>query len=248
MVDIHMHVIPKVDDGSKSIEESIELLKRSAEQGVEAIIATPHSWAIDTCGYDYMCSHFEALKKAAKEHRIPIRLFLGCEMLVYPDTVGDCIRKLDDGQYPTMAGSRYVLTEFEPWFSQKDMETCVEKLVAAGYIPIIAHAERYDNTTVNGIKKLKKLGALVQINAYSIVNEQKEHTRQTVNQLLEEQLVDFVGSDAHRLDHRPPVIADGIAAFERQYSEEYARRVTELNPLEMLLKAIDKNRNQRGRE
>ena len=119
ITDIHMHVIPNVDDGAKSLDESLEMLKRSAKQGVETIIVTPHSWAIDTCGYDYMVSRFDALQRAVKEHRIPIRLYLGCEMLVYPDTVEKCIWKLDDGQYPTMAGSRYVLTEFEPYFSQQ---------------------------------------------------------------------------------------------------------------------------------
>ena len=64
ITDIHMHIIPSVDDGSQSIEESVTLLQISAAQGVETVIATPHSWGIDTCGFDYVLSQFEDLKKA----------------------------------------------------------------------------------------------------------------------------------------------------------------------------------------
>ena len=110
VADIHMHIIPDVDDGSRSMEESITLLRMSAAQGIGTVIATPHSWGIDTCGFEYMLSQYEVLKRTLRERQIPIQLHLGCEMLVFIDTVDDCIRKLNDGSYPTLAGSRYVLT------------------------------------------------------------------------------------------------------------------------------------------
>ena len=230
IADIHMHVVPGIDDGAKTMEESITLLQQSAAQGVGTIIVTPHSWAIDACGIDLVLARFRELKQNAAERQIPIELFLGCEMLVYPDTADDCIQKLMDGRYPTMAGSKYVLTEFEPYFSQRDMGLCISKIAAAGYVPIVAHAERYKHSTVSGIKALKALGAMIQINFYSIVNEQKAHTRETANALLAEKLVDFVGSDAHRLDHRPPVIRDGIDALAARYSKEYAWKISIENP------------------
>ena len=112
-----------------------------------------------------------------------------------------------------MAGSRYVLTEFDPYETLEDMVYCIEQILAAGYVPVIAHAERCRMIMMPDIRALKDLGALIQINAYSIANEKNAHTRQLANDCLFERLVDFLGSDAHRLDHRPPAVADGIAAL-----------------------------------
>ena len=230
VVDIHMHAIPGIDDGSRSMEESIELIRRSVAQGVDTIIMTPHSWALDCVGTELALARFKELKEAVKAQNIPVELSLGCEILVYPSTVDSCIRKLKNGKYPTMADSGYALLEFEPSCSQQDMGVCVRKIAKAGFRPIIAHAERYHNTTVELVRKLKKSKALVQINAYSIVNEKNEHIRSVANQLLSEKLVDFIGSDAHRLDHRPPFVADGIATLSQMYSEEYAKELLSSNP------------------
>ena len=237
ITDTHMHIIPNVDDGSPSLEESITMLQMSAEQGVGRVIATPHSWGTDDCGIEYMLSQFEDLKTAVQQRQIPVELYLGCEMLVYASTVDNCIRKLDAGKYPTMCGTRYVLTEFDPGrYSQEDADYCIRKILAAGYTPIIAHVERYPLPSIECVQKMKDIGALMQINAYSIVNDKKERTRNNANVLLSERLVDFIGSDAHRLGHRPPVVADGVDAMIRLYSEEYARKVLEDNPQNLLLR------------
>lgn len=81
ITDIHMHIIPGVDDGSRNIEESVSLLHMSVAQGVGTVIATPHSWGIDDCGSDHMLSQYEDLRRAIKERQIPIQLYLGCEIL-----------------------------------------------------------------------------------------------------------------------------------------------------------------------
>ena len=230
VTDIHTHIIPDVDDGSRSEEESIAMLQMSAAQGVGTVIATPHSWGIDDCGFDYMLSRFEDLKRTVAERNIPVQLYLGCEMLVFSHTVDACIRKLNDGRYPTLAGSRYVLTEFYPDETPDDMVNCVERIATAGYVPAIAHAERYRKITLPDIRALKNLGAMIQINAYSIANEQNARTIQLANECLTKRMVDFIGSDAHRLDHRPPLIEDGINALVEHYSKDYAKRVIMLNP------------------
>ena len=235
ITDIHMHIVPDVDDGSQSIEESVALLRMSASQGIGTVIATPHSWGIDDCGFDYMLSRYEDLRRAVQERQIPVQLYLGCEMLVFVDTVDDCIRKLDAGRYPAMCGTRYVLTEFDPGrYSQEDADYCINRILLAGYTPIIAHVERYPLPSIECVRKMKAAGALMQINAYSIVNEIKERTRNNANALLSEQLVDFIGSDAHRLDHRPPIISDGVEAISRIYSDEYVKMVLTLNPTNLL--------------
>ena len=134
-----------------------------------------------------------------------------------------------------MCGTRYVLTEFDPgWYSQEDADYCIRKILSAGYTPIIAHVERYPLPSIECVRKMKDAGALMQINAYSIVNEIKERTRNNANALLSEQLVDFIGSDAHRLDHRPPIIADGVTAITQLYSDEYGKMLLALNPTNLL--------------
>ena len=160
-------------------------------------------------------------------------------MLVYASTVDDCIRKLNAGKYPTMCCTRYVLTEFNPkWYSQVDADYCIGKLLSAGYTPIIAHVERYPLPSIECVRKMKHAGALMQINAFSIVNEKKERTRNNANALLSERLVDFIGSDAHRLDHRPPVIADGVASLIERYTEDYGKLITRINPLSLIWEEI----------
>lgn len=223
--DIHMHVIPGIDDGSKSINESLEMLLESVRQGVGAVIATPHSWAIDECGIDLVNKRFAELKQAASEVGIPVELLLGCEVLVSKDTIDECIRKLDDGTYPTMGiSSSHVLTEFDPyWYDQEEAEYCVKRLVEAGYTPIIAHAERNGISTDEAMR-LFKLGARIQVNLYSIADEPRKEIRETAHRLLGFGLVQYVGSDAHRMTHRPPVIESGIkecrALFSNWYTDE----------------------------
>ncbi len=230
ITDIHMHIIPGVDDGSRSLEESVAMLRVSSKQGVSVVVATPHSWGIDNCGFEKMHLWFEELRRTIIERQIPVQLYLGCEMLVFSNTVDDCVRKLKDGRYPTLAGSRFVLTEFDPYETPDDMKHCAERIIAAGYVPVIAHAERYRMIAMPNIRVLKDLGAMVQINAYSIANESNTQTRHLANSCLSERLVDFLGSDAHRLNHRPPLIKDGVDYLIRRYTEEYAKQVAVINP------------------
>ena len=230
ITDTHTHIIPGVDDGSRSLEESITMLRMSVNQGVGAIVATPHSWGIDNCGVKHMLSQYEDLRRVVEERQIPVELHLGCEMLVDADTVDACIRKLDAGRYPTLAGSRFVLTEFDPYETRDNMEHCLERIIAAAYVPVIAHVERYRRIAMPDVKALKSLGAMIQINAYSIANEKNAQTRQLANDCLSERLVDLIGSDAHRLDHRPPVIEDGAVAIIQLYSKEYAQKLMTSNP------------------
>ena len=234
ITDIHMHVIPGVDDGSRNLEESITMLRMSANQGVGAVVATPHSWYIDGCGYDYMLSQYEDLEEAVIERKVCVQLHLGCEMLVFAHTVDDCIHKLNDGWYPTLTGSRFVLTEFDSHEKYDNMKYCVEQITAAGYTPVIAHAERYRKIVLSDIIALKSFGAMIQINAHSIANEKNVQTRRLANDCLSGGLIDFIGSDAHRLDHRPPVVADGIAVIKTQCSENYGREVLALNAANLL--------------
>ena len=235
MTDVHMHIIPGIDDGSGSMEESLEEIRMAVAQGVGSIIATPHSWAIKNSHY-MMRERFHALREAVREEQIPVTLALGCEVLCDPERVEDCIRKVKEGTFPTLGGTRYVLLEFYALgFSAEDALYCIDQFTAAGYIPVIAHTERYDFTTVENVREMKAHGAKIQINTYSVINETKDRTRSLANALLDEQLVDLVGTDSHKLDHRPPVLEDGITAIRERFTAEYAEKILSGNAEEWLM-------------
>ena len=223
--DIHIHVVPGVDDGARSVEEAVAMIRREAEQGVATVIATPHSFACDY-GPELVRQRFQDLRRAVEAAALPVSLYLGCEVAIWPDTAEDCARKLLRGVYPTMAGSRYAMIEFDPhWHSQADAELCAGKILEAGLIPIVAHAERYHFTTLEGARRLREMGAKIQINVYSVQSERKDWIRANARGLLTERLVDLIGTDSHRLDHRPPEIAADVAALEELVGPDYARQI-----------------------
>ena len=130
------------------------------------------------------------------------------------------------------------MTEFDPYECQLFMDQCIERLMSAGYIPVIAHVERYRKITMEGIRGMKKKGALLQINAYSIVNEMNAQIGEIANRCLTERLVDFIGSDAHRMNHRPPEMKDGVDDLWIKCTRDYIKLITEINPKQLLLQTI----------
>ncbi len=225
IIDIHTHIIPGADDGAADISESIELIRREIDQGVTCIFATPHSSAYDD-DPAHVSAGYKSLKAKVAELKLPIEIYRGCEILCYPEDMADILRNLKQGIYPTMNRSRYVLIEFDPYqYPVEDALYCITKLKEAGYTPIVAHAERYDLTTPDSAVQMKETGALIQINAYSVANERSNTIRNLANDLLQAKLVDFIGSDCHRPDHRPPILQDGLNTIRQKCSADYANAI-----------------------
>ncbi|SDB51874.1 CpsB/CapC family capsule biosynthesis tyrosine phosphatase [Butyrivibrio sp. INlla16] len=208
--------------------------KMEKRQGVDYIFATPHSMAFNHDA-DKVKRAFEELSKAVYAARVDVHIDLGCEMFCHPGNVLNCISKLKDGIYPSFG--QYVLTELPTYgIGLKDALFCVNKLREEGYTPVLAHVERYEFTDVESISFLKEKGALVQINAYSLSKMESASTRKIATELVKFGLVDFIGSDAHRLDHRPPMIEEGVRKLLELTSEEQAMWILAGNPKERLLR------------
>ena len=210
ITDIHSHILPGLDDGSYNMDMSMEMLDMYAEQGVSHIVTTPHSWMIDA-DPKRAWKQFEAFRKCAEERHPRIRVAMGCEVL-FDENYRETCKKLKDKILPTMNGTEYVLTEFVPLASKEHVNDVLALLQSMGYKPIIAHAERirlcfsdieYAHTVVNR-------GARLQVNAFSFGSKCQPATREIAANLLENNLVHMIGSDAHRMDHRPPNVAEGI--------------------------------------
>lgn len=233
MIDIHIHVIPDIDDGSQSIEESLDMLRLAAGQGVTSVIATPHSSAFDF-GSETVREQYESLLRAVSDENIPVEIFIGAEILCYESDMDEIIRYLQNGIYPTLNGTKYVLAEFFPNASKKAIFYCLHRLQEAGYIPVMAHAERYHNFDLESALTLHAEGVLIQMNVYSVEEESYDRIKNRVRRLLDHKLVDFAGSDAHGMHHRPPAYTAGVNYLYRQYDREYVDKILQYNAAELL--------------
>ena len=178
---------------------------------------------------------YTRLQEKLEKEKISVKLFMGCEIHCEKNCMKEILSFLKNGVYPTLNGSRYVLTEFDPWTEAADAFYCVEQLLAAGYIPLIAHAERYDFINTSTACELRDRGSLIQINIYSVFEEPSDKTRNKARRLLRAKLVDFTGSDSHRLSHRPPAVRGGIENLYTNYDGEYVDAILFKNARQLLI-------------
>lgn len=233
MIDIHMHIIPGLDDGSCTLEMSEEMLHMAVLQGIDTIITTSHSDAF-VRDAEMVLEGYEQLVKMVGEKGLPMKLYLGCEVYCEVGNMETVLAGLEDGRIPTMNGTRYVLTEFYE-VTKADAFYCAERLLENGWLPILAHVERYLDVDIDAIAELKQKGCLVQVNVYSVYEESKGIIKARAKELLQLGMVDFMGSDAHRIGHRPPAVEKGIRYLYEHYEKEYVARILCGNARKLLL-------------
>ena len=152
--------------------------------------------------------------------------------------LSEIIEGLQNGDVLPMGTSKYVLLEFAPWVTGEEIISCVCRVrKETEYEPIIAHIERYrwihdDEYLLKGIKEMR---IPVQVNAYSLVEESSSDVRNFARKLLANKLVTFLGSDAHKIDHRPVNLTSGVAYVFETCDEEYARDVCYRNAKTLLV-------------
>ena len=224
ITDIHMHLIPGVDDGAFNIEMSKSMMAMAWLQGVETIFATPHSSAF-LWDQSLVRENYRLLEEAAASSPMGQRLCLGCEVYCLPSQMDETLKDLETGRIPAMNKTRYVLTEFsvkvQPWEGLQ----MASRLLGEGWLPILAHVERYPRLFEgNTLEQLQALGCRFQINAYSL-EEQEGEVSERARKLIREEKVSFLGSDAHRMNCRPPSVAKGVEYIFQNCRKEYAEAV-----------------------
>ena len=232
-IDIHSHVLPFVDDGSKSMEESLLMVKTAYDEGITDIFFTPHyrldmfltPWQKEKEVFDDFTAKITGLG-------IPINCYLGQELHNAPEMLG----QLKDGKAITLNGSKYVLIELS-WHCSSDYVLVIKEYIDAGYQPIVVHYERYPYSTVDGYKQLKKAGALFQINAYSLFGWENEKNKEFALKMLEDGCVDFVASDMHggsKFKDRNFYIKDAYELVKERFGKEVADNIFINNALKIL--------------
>ncbi len=218
MVDIHAHILPFLDDGSASIELSLEMLKKEVSLGVTDVILTPHY----RFEYKYPRAQtqkvFTELVDETKKLGLKINLYLGQE--IYIDRNYKAF--FDSDERITLNDTKYVLIEFGNDKSQEVLDVVYE-LVRIGYKPIIAHLERYSFAELELAYQVKEYGGLIQVNASSILSFMLNKEVKLVKQLFKHGLVDFVASDCHSF--RENLMAKSYNRVLKNYGKAVAEKV-----------------------
>lgn len=232
MIDIHCHLLPRVDDGAQNLRESAEMIKMLWEQGVKTIIATPHyRKGMYEPSMEKIQTELMRVRRVARQVSGEIKIYLGCEFHVNMDMP----RILSEGKYPTLAGSSYVLAEFSDDVQESYMRERIHALKEFGYTPVIAHVERCQKIigNINFISELSATGAKIQVDAETILRG-NQRVKKFCRRLIQEELLDFIGSDAHSVRRRTPCMGACREYLVKKYGEAYARKVMEENPEQIL--------------
>ena len=216
IVDLHIHAVPRVDDGAKDVRTSLAMLRMAYDQGVRHIFCTSHN------GYsredaDKYSLGFLMLNSMARSLFPDLKLYRGTEVLCAAEYIDDIIYGLKNEIFLPLGNSDCVLTEFYPDVTPDEAEKITESLVKAGYRPIIAHAERYPGL-YETVPELIKSGCRIQINAHSLISDPYGSEINHARRLLSEGCVSFIGSDAHDTETRPPMLSEGVR-YIREYAE-----------------------------
>ena len=228
MVDIHTHILPMVDDGAKTMEDAVALLGMAWEDGIRGLILTPHYRGRFKADAQKIAEIFEDLVDVAGERYPGMALYLGNEVYYKEGVMG----ALEEGRIRSLNGSRYVLLEFDNVMLRNQILNGVSEVIRYGYTPIIAHLERYDLFQKDRelVELVLDMGALIQLNAGSVLGRNGLRTKWFCRGLLKKGQVHFIASDAHDPVRRTPLLGACFQLVQRKYGQALARQIFVSNP------------------
>lgn len=217
-IDIHCHLLHGVDDGAADLADAKALLQMAWEDGVGTVVLTPHYRGRFRQNTPQQLQ--EALAELEDCKPEGMTLYLGNEVSYEPEVS----EKIREGRVLTLNGGDYVLLEFSVAATAMQVLSGVEEILSSGKIPVVAHAERYpvflrDRRLTDTVLHM---GALIQLNADSILGEDGLAVKWFCQRLLKRRCVHFVASDAHDLVHRPPRLGECYRFVREKYGKEYA--------------------------
>lgn len=229
MVDIHCHILPGLDDGAADPEEALLMARMASGGGTRCIIATPHYGQRDD-GLTTQDIRREAarLQQLLGEEGQALQILPGMELLCGPNLP----QMLEKGDYLTLAGSRYLLTEFYFDESPDFMDSMLARVAGQGLVPIVAHPERYDAVQDDPVIVARwiELGYGIQVNAGSLLGRLGRGSHNAGRWLVHNGLAHMVASDGHDLDMRVPSLRAVREYLEDRVSEDCAWEVLYENP------------------
>jgi protein-tyrosine phosphatase len=230
MIDIHSHILPGLDDGSKSLDESVAMLRQAAAAGTTDIVASPH--ANQEYAFDPMVVEQKIGELQAAVGDVP-QIHYGCDFHLTLENIDDALRS--PGKY-SIDHRGYLLVEFSDFLVPKNTADIFARLMAAGTRPIIAHPERNPilRNRLPDLERWIAQGCLLQVTAQSLLGRFGKSAEAVGRDWLARGLVHFLASDGHDLDRRPAVLADSRLYVEREFGAETACRLFVGNPQAVL--------------
>lgn len=233
MIDTHCHILWGIDDASTCSRESMDMIRVAVADGVKTIVATSHiKEPIYNNDLETLTKALDALYVEIYRERLDIEIVLGGENFVSHNT----IHRLDEGKFVTYNNNgKYILIEFAWTKNVYDHPSVyIQQILNKGYIPVIAHPERYEwvHDDYSLIKKWRDMGCLMQINRTSMFQLDKiAAANETALRMLNDDLVDVIATDAHRAyAPRLPKLSDVYRYIEDRYGKERAELYLRINP------------------
>ncbi|WP_417760620.1 tyrosine-protein phosphatase [Shewanella sp.] len=235
MYDIHCHVIPNIDDGARTMDEALALLQLAHSSGISHVVATPHMHpGIFDNTPASIHQGLQQLKQHIQDEGLDLQLAAAAEVRL----CAELPRWIEADEVPYLGeyqGYKVLLLEFPHSHIPVGAEQLVKWLIGRDILPMIAHPERNRDVQKN-IKKLlpfRRMNCLLQLTASSVIGDMGEASLSTAVDLLEDNAVDVVATDAHNMHRRPPKLAEAHAAIAAVYGQEYADKLTKQTPAQI---------------
>ncbi len=226
MIDIHSHVLYGLDDGARTIEDSVAMVRMAAEHGTTDLVATPH--ANPSYPFDPDLVRVRLAEVAEASNNV-LRLHSGCDFHLSFDNIQDAIQ--NPKKY-TINQRCYLMVEFSDLLIFNNTAEILARLGEAGMTPVITHPERNSllRQRVDQIASWVEGGALVQVTGQSLLGGFGRRAAEFSRTLLDRRLVHFLASDAHDCEHRPPRLDLVYSWVKNKYGEACAEDLCVLNP------------------
>lgn len=231
--DIHCHILPGVDDGAGDIVETEKMLREAYKEGIRNIIATPHFHPRrGHAPVEEILESADRVQKLIEEKFSGMELYQGQEIYYGHDVLD----KLKNKELLPMEDSQYVLVEFSPGDEVRRITDGLNSLLIKGYIPILAHVERYGflDADMETIEELVEAGVYLQINSGSLLGELGGEKKRFVKKLLKEDLVTFIASDAHDSERRKPRFQKCAEYISKKFGDRMVQRIFYENPQKII--------------
>ena len=236
MIDTHCHILWGVDDASKTLEASLDMVRLAVADGISGIVATSHikEGLFENTPQD-LEKVVDLLNAEIQKLKLPITIYPGGENYMSYYTM----YRLKEGLFATYNHTKYMLCEFAWTKNGKDDPTrFIKTVIDAGYIPVIAHPERYQivHEDYSLLQKWKDMGCILQVNRTSIFGYDKiANANFVANKMLEDDLIDVIASDAHRAyAPRYPKLSDAYKYVEKRFGKDRADLYFKINPRKIL--------------
>lgn len=242
MIDMHCHMLPGIDDGAQSTEESLKMIRMAVKQGIKSFIATSHASsrfpASTPEAVRSLCGQIE--QKACKRIDPRIHIYAGQEILY----TTDLLDLLEKGKYLTLADSSWILLEFQPSVSWSVINNAVRELAMSPYHPILAHVERYHvlEKSTDYLDELIENGASLQMNYRSLSGGIFDRRAIRCRKLVRDGYIHYLATDMHNTKERAPELKETLNWMRKHLDEDTIEDLCGRNVEKQILRGMSNER------